>query len=812
MRRALLVLVLLAGLVGTARAGNLYVATTGSDSAACSLAAPCQTIAHVQTVAQGLIASGLTQPLYIWVHAGTYQQSTGLTFGAADSGTSSFPVYWLGFPGEPAPVISGGAPVTGWTLDTGSIYRSYVGTSWNFRQLYVNGVHAQRARGPSNPTGWTRTAGGYTPPDSSMETWGNPTDVEFVSFGNWVLDRGKAAALSGSNSVTSTVNIWTNTIPQPNIDISLAMELGTQFTADVSGQVTGLRFYRMQTAPDTGTPAPDTGTHDGHLWDSVGNLLATATFPAWSGTGWQDASLSTPVNILADTIYVVSYTTTAAVITTSFWGPTINNPPLHAPTTNGVFSDTPGTYPGTVHPDGNNYWTDVDFAYSVSTDGGVVTSTIVMSTPFWTNQSAVLAGFNIQSTPGWVENAYELMASGYWYLNRTTGYLYYWPPSGTMAGVTVTAPVVDPLLTVSGASNIQFGTPQNPLVLAFSNWTGPDSTTGYVGLQSGYTYGAITSVTQAPDAGVIINASNGITFNGDQFSHLGSHGILVKGGSSHISIVNNRFDDIAGGPIQIGDVGTCPNGCVGFSQENVIAVEGNIISSGNEFDYFDAGAIFAPAAAGSMIANNTIAKTAAMGIAIGWGWGATSFASNNIISNNSITNSCGPFPYNGTSYPFSDCGAIYTNGAQSSIGTIASGLTISGNHINGTHYGIYHDNGTAYFTDTNDVILNSDSWLALNVGGGLETSTYVGCSGNNPSYLGFQSPIGIGCGVWGACCSWSDYGWSWAPLAPQPFGTPAQAIICGAGVPGSTACTTPTLWPTWQSGVGATWSRPQIGP
>jgi hypothetical protein len=31
-------------------------------------------------------------------------------------------------------------------------------------------------------------------------------------------------------------------------------------------------------------------------------------------------------------------------------------------------------------------------------------------------------------------------------------------------------------------------------------------------------------------------------------------------------------------------------------------------------------------------------------------------------------------------------------------------------------------------------------------------------------------------------------------------------------VPGSTACTTPTLWPTWQSGVGATWSRPQIGP
>jgi hypothetical protein len=66
----------------------------------------------------------------------------------------------------------------------------------------------------------------------------------------------------------------------------------------VAGNITDIRFYK-------GTE--NTGTHVGHLWDSTGGLLATVTFANETATGWQQAALSTPVAITANTTYVVSY-------------------------------------------------------------------------------------------------------------------------------------------------------------------------------------------------------------------------------------------------------------------------------------------------------------------------------------------------------------------------------------------------------------------------------------------------------------------------------------------------------------------------
>ena len=46
------------------------------------------------------------------------------------------------------PVVSGSRAVTGWTLDDAAtgVYRADVGTGFDTRQLYVDGVQAQRAR------------------------------------------------------------------------------------------------------------------------------------------------------------------------------------------------------------------------------------------------------------------------------------------------------------------------------------------------------------------------------------------------------------------------------------------------------------------------------------------------------------------------------------------------------------------------------------------------------------------------------------------------------------------------------------------
>ncbi len=777
MRRALLALVLLAGLAGTARAGSLYVSTTGGGSDPCSLAQPCS-LAHGQTVAQGLIATGLTEALNIYLHGGTYTLATGLTFGAADSGTSNYPVTWQAYPGE-VPVISGGQAIAGWVPDTGSIYKTYVGTDWNFRQLYVNGVHVPRTHGSFNPSGWTRTATGYTPPDDSMMSWGNPTDVEIVSLGPWSMDRCKVASLNGSGGGETTTHVFSSQDIIPEANDPLAYELGMQFTSDVAGQVTGLRFYRNQNIADT-------GTHDGHLWDAAGNLLATATFVASNATGWQDATLGTPVNISASTEYVVSFSSTVVTVTINFWPPAVDNDPLHAPTTNGVYSATPGTFPNNVS--GNNYWVDVDFAF---VPAGGPPNAITMATPCWTNQQSIQTGYDVRSTPSWVENAYELMASSYWYLDRTTGYLYYWPPSGSMTGVTVVAPVVDNLLTVTGASNLQF----KDLVFAYSNWIGPDSSTGYVGIQSGYTWTTYNTVMALLDSAITVVGGSNITFSGDEFSHMGSRVMLVKSGSSNVSITGNRFDDNAGGIIQIGDTSGCIYGCSPNTPESGVIFTGNRVAVGNEFDYIDNGAIYAVSMTGSTIANNEIDGTPWVPIAIGWVDAA--LATNNTIANNYVNGPCiGPAPLGW------DCGGIYAMAPQSLSGTYASGLQVLGNYIRGiSPIGLYVDVYSAWETWISNVVQNAyNVWLEISPANG--SANHIQVLG---TYTDMSNILNDGTNI-------TISGTSTISSGTQPFGTPAQAIICGAGIPGATACTTPTTWPTWQSGVGATYSRPQIGP
>jgi hypothetical protein len=81
-------------------------------------------------------------------------------------------------------------------------------------------------------------------------------------------------------------------------DDSSAAELGVKFQSAVPGWVDGVRFYK-----GTGND----GTHTGSLWSASGALLATGTFTNETSSGWQSMLFSTPVQISADTTYVVSY-------------------------------------------------------------------------------------------------------------------------------------------------------------------------------------------------------------------------------------------------------------------------------------------------------------------------------------------------------------------------------------------------------------------------------------------------------------------------------------------------------------------------
>jgi hypothetical protein len=142
------------------------------------------------------------------LRGGTYRLDKTLELGAENSG-----VTWIAAPGE-KPILSGGIVVTSWKPDANGRYKAKVNLD-NFRQLWVNGLRAPRARGKvpagmkfwgkneatvityDNPPGLTGTLGykpgkldkiapaGYTTTDAAIAGWKNPSDMEFGFYSSW---------------------------------------------------------------------------------------------------------------------------------------------------------------------------------------------------------------------------------------------------------------------------------------------------------------------------------------------------------------------------------------------------------------------------------------------------------------------------------------------------------------------------------------------------------------------------------------------------------------------------------------------------
>src|SRR5207247_2574260 len=126
--------------------------------------------------------------------------------------------------------------------------------------------------------------------------------------------------------------------------------------SDVSGSVTGIRFYKG---------AGNNGTHTGLLYSSTGTPLAQATFSGETASGWQQVNFSSAVPIAANTTYVAAFFSTSGYGYTSnyFTSSGTDNVPLHALRSgadgpNGVFifGGSP-QFPSSSYGD-TNYWVD----------------------------------------------------------------------------------------------------------------------------------------------------------------------------------------------------------------------------------------------------------------------------------------------------------------------------------------------------------------------------------------------------------------------------------------------------------------------
>ena len=202
----------------------------------------------------------------------------------------------------------------------------------------------------------------------------------------WVDIAFSAAAPTGTS-------IWSSsTVPSTPWYNDAPATLGVKFRSDVSGSVTGIRFYKG---------AGNNGTHIGLLYSSTGTPLAQATFSGETASGWQQVNFSSAVSIAANTTYIAAFFTTSGYAITSnyFTSSGVDSPPLHALRSgvdglNGVFAygGSP-QFPTSSYGDAN-YW--VDIAFSTAVPISLWSSSTVPSSP-WKTDAPVTLGVKFRS-------------------------------------------------------------------------------------------------------------------------------------------------------------------------------------------------------------------------------------------------------------------------------------------------------------------------------------------------------------------------------------------------------------------------------
>ena len=324
---------------------------------------------------------------------------------------------------------------------------------------------------------------------------------------------------SPASFVENAFSVWAPSTTPAVIDSTDtgAIEVGMRFRADVTGTVTGVRFYKATT---------NTGTHVGNLWSNTGTLLGTVTFTNESATGWQQANFSSPIAINANTTYVISCYMPAGHYSgnAAFFGTGVDNAPLHA-LANGV-DGANGVYrynASSIFPNQTfnnvNYWVDLTFA----TGGPSITAVSAAATPptatiTWTTDTSSNSRVDYGTTSSNLNlnaiNASMVTAHSVGLTGLTTGTTYYYRVTSVDAfGNSTTSPV----LANSPASFVESDTTA-PVITAVS--AAPGSNTAVI------TWTTNENSTSRVDYGT---TSNNLNLNSVNNTQVTAHSISLSG-------------------------------------------------------------------------------------------------------------------------------------------------------------------------------------------------------------------------------------------------------------------------------------------
>ncbi len=192
---AILVGMICLSFAGTAAADvqkAFHVSPFGSDKNPGTEPEPFQTIQRARDEVRK-VNQRMTGDIEVILHDGTYQLGETLCFDYRDGGTGGHNVVYKAAEGA-APVVSGGRAITGWKADTDGRWKAATDIE-NFRQLYINGRRAVRARGDVPTDIVLHGDDGYKTNDVAMADWKNPGDIEFCYIVVWCHTRCKVQSI-----------------------------------------------------------------------------------------------------------------------------------------------------------------------------------------------------------------------------------------------------------------------------------------------------------------------------------------------------------------------------------------------------------------------------------------------------------------------------------------------------------------------------------------------------------------------------------------------------------------------------------------
>ncbi|HEV7974334.1 discoidin domain-containing protein [Amycolatopsis sp.] len=399
---------------------------------------------------------------------------------------------------------------------------------------------------------------------------------------------------------------------------------------------------------------------------------------------------------------------------------------------------------------GNGDWTE-----SRCRVAGIDGTNIAMQQPCWDNvtnrpKPAIQAPYYFpdlaaNATPTRIENAYELLHPGQWYLDNAAHVLYYVPLGGADPNRSdIEAPTLQTLVSGNGTLD----NPVHDIVLrglqfSYATWLDPSGPDGFSEIQANlritgdqkvkpqgtcnFTQPAGTcpfgANAQEP-ANVTWRAAKNVTIENNTFTHLGAAGLAFAYGSTQNLVRGNTFTDISGIGVMLGSSNDPHPSDVGANDREINVgnrVENNYIHHIG-VEYPGADGIFLFYTRQTTVAHNEIANVPWDGIDSGANAGhlntadhpdvTTNINADNVIADNLVHD---------FHSVLADGGAIYLEGHQGetlrkpdgSIDEEASfqhGTHVTGNVVyNDLHSGLtlYNDIGSQWITWNRNVEFNN---------------------------------------------------------------------------------------------------------